>query len=136
MGHMKWSDFKIKMLSPEERQAAAEEAARVIEGLQLKELRKKLGKTQAELSASLLKRQASLSKMEGQTDWMLSTLVKYLRALGANLRMFAEVDGAMFPLLFVEAGRSEPGPARTAARPRATSARAGKGKGVRAAPRS
>ncbi|MBI3890688.1 MAG: hypothetical protein HY303_04065 [Candidatus Wallbacteria bacterium] len=40
--------------------------------------------------------------MENQKDWMLSTLADYLRALGANLRVFAEVNGAMYPLLLAE----------------------------------
>ena len=98
----KWSELKKRVLSPERMEAARDEAHRLVEDLQLKELRKKLGKTQAQLATALTKKQASLSKMENQKDWMLSTLAEYLRALGANLRVFAEVNGAMYPLLLVE----------------------------------
>ena len=103
----KWSDLKKKVLSPERIDAARDEAQRLVQEIQLKELRKILGKTQEQIAAALAKKQASLSKMENQKDWMISTLAAYLRALGANLRVFAEVNGAMYPLLVVEEDAKE-----------------------------
>lgn len=117
---MKWSDLKRKTLTAERIAESRDEAQRLVHDLQLKELRKTLGKTQQELATTLRKKQASLSKMENQSDWMLSTLAEYLAALGANLKVFAEVDGAMYPLALIE---EEPPKSRRTARPRRSTSR-------------
>ena len=109
---MKWTNLKKKALSPEQIDQAGRDARRLVNELQLKELRKKLGKTQQQLAATLRKKQASLSKMENQEDWKLSTLAEYLAALGASLKVFAEVDGAMYPLALIEPQKRKAASAR------------------------
>ena len=56
----------------------------------LSELRKRLGKSQAEVAAAVGTTQSGVSRMEHQTDMHISTLGEYVRALGGRLRLIAE----------------------------------------------
>lgn len=51
----------------------------------LSELRKAVGKAQAEIAATLKIKQPSVSKIEKQTDMYLSTLRSYVEAIGGKL---------------------------------------------------
>src|SRR5215470_9620298 len=51
----------------------------------LRELRKAVGKAQAEIAATLKIKQPSVSKIERQTDMYLSTLRSYVEAIGGEL---------------------------------------------------
>lgn len=51
----------------------------------LRELRKAVGKAQAEIAATLKIKQPSISKIERQTDMYLSTLRSYVEAIGGEL---------------------------------------------------
>ena len=51
----------------------------------LRELRKAVGKAQAEIAATLKIKQPSISKIEKQTDMYLSTLRSYVEAIGGEL---------------------------------------------------
>ena len=85
----KWSTLKGSM-SP---QAQARVDARVRETLAampLAEIRKAIGMTQAELAGSLDVAQGSVSKIENQADMYISTLRKYVHALGGELHLTAE----------------------------------------------
>lgn len=85
----KWSSLKATM-SP---QAQARVDARVRETLAampLAEIRKAIGMTQAELAGSLDVAQGSVSKIENQADMYISTLRKYVHALGGELHLTAE----------------------------------------------
>lgn len=61
--------------------------------LDLAGLRRTAGLTQVELAASLGVGQAQVSKIERQSDMLLSTLSAYLTALGVDARVVVEVDG-------------------------------------------
>jgi DNA-binding XRE family transcriptional regulator len=54
-----------------------------VEGL--RELRKVVGKAQADIAAALKIKQPSVSKIEKQTDMYLSTLRSYVEAIGGEL---------------------------------------------------
>lgn len=56
-------------------------------------LRRTTGLTQVELAASLGVGQAQISKIERQSDMLLSTLSAYLTALGVTARIVVEIDG-------------------------------------------
>lgn len=56
-------------------------------------LRRTTGLTQVELAASLGVGQAQISKIERQSDMLLSTLSAYLTALGVTARVVVEIDG-------------------------------------------
>jgi transcriptional regulator with XRE-family HTH domain len=51
----------------------------------LSELRKAAGKAQADIAATLKIKQPSVSKIEKQTDMYLSTLRRYVEAIGGEL---------------------------------------------------
>lgn len=55
----------------------------------LSELRRALGVTQVELAGRLQITQSDLSKLERRHDWRLSTVRRYIAALGGDLRLRA-----------------------------------------------
>ncbi len=61
------------------------------EYLTLQELRKAVGLTQAEVSRSLQMPQSNLSRLERESDMLLSTLRKYIDAIGGNLTILIEL---------------------------------------------
>lgn len=54
-------------------------------------IRRATGLTQVELAANLGVGQAQISKIERQTDMLLSTLAAYLEALGVRAQLLVEV---------------------------------------------
>ena len=75
---------------PEERQARrAAETRRLIDEMPLQELRRALDLTQQQVAAALGINQVAVSKMEGQTDMYVSTLRRFVEAMGGELRIVA-----------------------------------------------
>lgn len=60
-----------------------------IEEMLLRELRQALDLTQRQVAASLRIEQAAVSKMEKQTDMYLSTLQRFIAAMGGQLDIVA-----------------------------------------------
>ncbi len=58
--------------------------------LTLSELRRRLGRSQAEIANSTGTTQSAISRMEHQSDMHVSTLNEYVGALGARLRLIVE----------------------------------------------
>jgi len=56
-------------------------------------IRRAAGLTQTDLAANLGVGQAQVSKIERQTDMLLSTLAAYLDALGVRSQLVVEVGG-------------------------------------------
>ena len=56
----------------------------------LAELRRRLGRSQAEVAAAVGTSQSGVSRMEHQSDMHVSTLGEYVSALGGRLRLIAE----------------------------------------------
>lgn len=61
------------------------------EYLTLQELRKAVGLTQAEVSRSLQMPQSNVSRLERESDMLLSTLRNYIDAIGGNLTILVEL---------------------------------------------
>ncbi|GAB1540413.1 hypothetical protein NUACC21_30820 [Scytonema sp. NUACC21] len=61
------------------------------EYLTLQELRKAAGLTQAEISRSLRMPQSNVSRLERESDMLLSTLRNYIDAIGGNLTIVVEL---------------------------------------------
>lgn len=59
--------------------------------IDLAAIRRTTGLTQVELAANLGVGQAQISKIERQTDMLLSTLASYLDALGVRAQLVIEV---------------------------------------------
>lgn len=75
---------------PEERRQRIEERTnQLMAEMPLQELRKALQLTQQQVAAMLSMNQAAVSKMEGQTDMYVSTLRRFIEAMGGELRIVA-----------------------------------------------
>ena len=83
-----FKNLKDKM-SPESRARAEAKAHEVLTELALQDLRKSLNLTQEEIAKALEMRQASVSRLEGQDDMYISTLNRFVIALGGHLKLIA-----------------------------------------------
>jgi len=79
----------VGKMSPESRDRVAKRKREMLEGLALQELREARRLTQQQLAESLHITQASVSKMESQSDMYVSTLRRFLEAMGGQLRIVA-----------------------------------------------
>ncbi len=61
--------------------------------MNLREVRQFAGKTQEELAAATKMQQPELSRVERRDDHLLSTLRRYVEALGGELEVTARFDG-------------------------------------------
>ena len=87
-------DQFMERFTAEERAEIDAHAERLIaEELSLRDLREALGKTQAQLARKLNKPQASVSRMEKQSDMLISTLNQIVHAMGGRVRIVAELPG-------------------------------------------
>ena len=84
-----WSSLKRSRLSPEARTRVAARVQAELEALSLKELRQMLELTQAQVGASAAMTQSELSRLEGRSDHLTSTLRRYVEALGGRLEINA-----------------------------------------------
>jgi hypothetical protein len=64
----------------------------------LRSLRESLGKTQGELARKASMSQPQLSRVEARADHLISTLRKYVQALGGEIEVIALVDGTRVAL--------------------------------------
>lgn len=82
----KWSDLK-KRMSPAAQARVDARVRKTLQGLPLAEIRKAIGKTQIDLAKRLKQGQGSVSKIENSADMYLSTLRKYVEAMGGELHL-------------------------------------------------
>ena len=86
-----WRDIRSRRFSPQK----LNEIDRAVEAelleMDLKELREAAGKTQEELATALKKAQSEISRVEGRSDYRLSTLQRYVAALGGELEIVAKL---------------------------------------------
>lgn len=83
------SDVMARLPVERRRGIEARAQVRIEEELALRDLRKAMGKTQVEVARKLRISQVTLSDTERRTDVMLSTLRKYVGALGGELDLIA-----------------------------------------------
>jgi transcriptional regulator with XRE-family HTH domain len=88
----KFSDL-TKDFSPERRARIEARKAELREEMDLAELRRALALTQANLAETMEVQQGEISKIEKRTDLLLSTLRRFLQAMGADLEIRAVFDG-------------------------------------------
>lgn len=75
---------------PQDRQQRIKQcASQLMAEMPLQELRKALQLTQQQVAATLSMNQAAVSKMEGQTDMYVSTLRRFIEAMGGDLHIVA-----------------------------------------------
>ncbi len=89
----KWNNLKRKM-SPEAQSRIDARVKATLATMPLAEIRKAIGMTQADLGEKLEVAQGSVSKIENAADMYLTTLRKYVEALGGELHLTAKfADG-------------------------------------------
>jgi transcriptional regulator with XRE-family HTH domain len=82
---------KLQTLTGERRNRIEKRAAELIdEELSLRDLRKALDRTQVEVAKKMGVGQDTISRYEQRADMMLSTLERYVNAMGGRLRLVAE----------------------------------------------
>ena len=84
-------DSKVNAL-PKARQLTIQSRTNelIAEEMTLRDLRVALKKTQMDLSSALHIKQDGVSRLENRSDMLLSTLNKYIEAMGGSLKIIAE----------------------------------------------
>jgi transcriptional regulator with XRE-family HTH domain len=72
------------------REHIAAQTQRLMNEMPLQDLRRALDLTQQQVAASLGINQVAISKMESQTDMYISTLRRFIEAMGGQLRIVAQ----------------------------------------------
>jgi predicted transcriptional regulator len=73
-------------------------ASRTSNKLKLKLLREQQGLTQAKLARRAKITQSEVSRAELRDDCLVSTLERYIAALGGKLELHARIDGQLYPV--------------------------------------
>jgi hypothetical protein len=89
MSPASWKALKRSRLSPAARARVERRVAAGVEELTLQGLRRCLELTQAEVGVSAAMTQSELSRLEGRSDHLTSTLRRYVEALGGTLEISA-----------------------------------------------
>src|SRR5687768_7898668 len=94
-GHRKFSELRARM-APERRARNAAETARLLAEMPLGELRQARDMTQTALAELLETSQGEVSKIEKRADMYVSTLRRYIEAMGGELEIVARFpEGAV-----------------------------------------
>jgi predicted transcriptional regulator len=89
----KWRDVEKRLFTREEVAEAERFAERELLAMNLRELREATGKTQEQLAKATRMSQSELSRTERREDHLLSTLRRYVQALGGEVEVVARVGG-------------------------------------------
>jgi predicted transcriptional regulator len=89
VAHKTWKSVRNARLSGEAQVRVEERARAEIAQLTLKELRQDLALTQVELAKAADMTQSELSRLEARADHRISTLRRYVEALGGELEISA-----------------------------------------------
>jgi len=84
-----WRDIRARKFSARKLKEIDRAVERELLEMDLRELREAAGKTQEELAETLKKAQSEISRIEGRSDYRLSTLQRYVAALGGELEIVA-----------------------------------------------
>ncbi|MEW6776732.1 MAG: helix-turn-helix transcriptional regulator [Bdellovibrionota bacterium] len=85
----KWKDVRKRNLPPETLARIDRKVAQELLEMDLREIRKMLGKTQAEVARALKATQSKVSKVEGRRDFLFSTIRDVIRAMGGEIEIRA-----------------------------------------------
>lgn len=93
MATRNWSEIKARKLTPAQIEEIRKEAEAEVLSMNLRELREAAGKTQVEAATLAEMSQGELSRAERRDDHLMSTLRRYVEALGGELEVFANIGG-------------------------------------------
>lgn len=88
----KWKNLKARM-SEGARARVDAKVKETLASMPLAEIRKAIGMTQADLAKNIELGQGNVSKIENAADMYLTTLRKYIEALGGELHLTASFSG-------------------------------------------
>ena len=98
-------DNLVAKMPPERRVRAQERAKETLTEMALQELRRARELSQAQLAEALGEKQPNISQLEQRTDMYVSTLRKYIEAMGSELDIIARFpEGAIRIRQFQELG--------------------------------
>jgi predicted transcriptional regulator len=98
MGTRTWKSVKASRLSPLAEERVARRAAAEVDEVTLRELRQGMNVTQVELARAADMTQSELSRLESRADHRISTLRRYVEALGGEIEITAVVGGRRIKL--------------------------------------
>src|SRR4029079_13713363 len=87
MATKRWSEIRAQKFTPEELRRIDREVERELLEMDLRALREAVGLTQGEVAQRIEITQSQLSKMERREDHRISTLRRYVQALGGSLEI-------------------------------------------------
>lgn len=103
----KFQDLRKKM-APSARARADKLTKQMLAEMPLQELRQALALSQEDLARTLRVEQATVSKMERRTDMYISTLRRFIEAMGGELEITAKFrDGSVKITQFEELRRNK-----------------------------
>jgi hypothetical protein len=102
---IKWNDLKHKA-SPEARAHLQQEAHAELQRIGFDKLRQARQQTQVAIARRLKVQQGAVSRMEKQSDFLLSTLREYVGALGGQLELRAVFPDGDFVIETLSPGGS------------------------------
>jgi len=97
----KWSDIKREFFTPEQIARIDANVKRDLLEMQLGTLRDAAGKTQQEVADAAQMVQSEISRTERRDDHLVSTLRRYVDALGGELEICAVIKGQRIKLVGV-----------------------------------
>lgn len=91
----KFKDLRNKM-SPERQAKAKAKTRELLDAMPIQQLRRARALSQVQLAEILCVKQGSVSKLERRTDLYISTLRRYIEAMGGDLELRANFpDGSV-----------------------------------------
>lgn len=86
----KWQELKDRTMSPERQEKARERAEAMLAEMLLHEIREARGLSQEEVASRLERKQPTIVGLEKRADAQVSTLRRYIEALGGELEIVAK----------------------------------------------
>lgn len=94
-----WKEIRKKSkLTEAQREATDAKVQDTLLQMSLREMREMAGQNQTEVADKLETTQSELSRLERRNDFFLSTLRKYVEALGGEVQIIAKFGDKMFRL--------------------------------------
>jgi hypothetical protein len=87
--YSRWEDLRKKKLTPAQLEAIDREVEQELLDMDLRAIRELVSKTQVEVAEATDMTQSEVSRLERRPDVRLSTLKRYVEALGGELEIFA-----------------------------------------------
>jgi DNA-binding phage protein len=112
---VKFEDMMREIFTPKERAAIRRTASRIAKRhMALRELRQARNRTQVSIARRLGVKQVNISRLESRADPRLSTLTKYIDAMGGRLHLIVEFP-EQEPVMLRGVGRTPSKPKKRAA---------------------